>query len=174
MAGAIERLARWLALAGGLALVAMIVMTVASIVGRSLISFGLGPVPGDFELIELGTGFAVFAFLPWCQLRRGHATVDIVTNYFSHRANHIIDLVTEILLTITIVVITWRLWVGMTDKIRYNETTFILQWPVWWGYAAALVAAVGGVIVSFYMVFVRWQELRRNRDLLPPAEGAMH
>ena len=57
-------------------------MTVVSIVGRASLTWAwvLGPVPGDFELVEVGTGFAVFAFLPWCQLKRGHATVDLFTS----------------------------------------------------------------------------------------------
>lgn len=171
---AIEKLARWLAILGGLALVAMIAMTVVSIVGRSLIGLGLGPVPGDFELVEVGTGFAVFAFLPWCQLKRGHATVDVFTAKFSRRANRLIDLATDLLLTLTIIVVAWRLWLGMMDKIRYNETTFILQFPVWWGFAAAMVAAAGGVIVSVYMLAVRFEELRRDTDLLPPHQEAEH
>ena len=46
-------------------------MSVASIVGRALsgLGLGLGPVPGDFELVEAGTALAVFCFLPWCHLK---------------------------------------------------------------------------------------------------------
>ncbi|MEZ5836913.1 MAG: hypothetical protein R3D03_14460 [Geminicoccaceae bacterium] len=39
---------RGLALLGGTVLVAMIVLTSVSIIGRALIFAGLGPVPGDF------------------------------------------------------------------------------------------------------------------------------
>ena len=87
MARAIERLARMLALLGGLVLVALTIITCISIAGRALISFGLGPVPGDFELVEAGVAFAIFAFLPWCQLNRGHATVDLFTSFLSERTN---------------------------------------------------------------------------------------
>ena len=74
----IYRLANWTAIVGGIVLVAMTLMVVASVAGRAMIGLGLGPVPGDFELVEVGVGIAIFYFLPWCYLRGGHATVDLL------------------------------------------------------------------------------------------------
>ena len=68
MKAAVERLAVWTALAGRLVLVALVCMTCVSIVGRAFSVFGLGPIPGDYELVEIGIGFAAFAALPWCHL----------------------------------------------------------------------------------------------------------
>lgn len=134
----------------------------------------VGAVPGDFELVEAGAAFAVFAFLPWCQLNRGHATVDLFTNYLPAGVNRWIDLVSETLMTIIFVVLAWRLWVGMMDKIRYGETTFILQYPVWWGFASAMVGAAVCVLVSVYMMGVRVQEVRSGRANFAPTHGGMH
>ncbi len=159
-------LARGLAIAGGLVLIALTILTVVSITGRSLIAYGLSPVPGDVELVEAGMAFAIFSFLPWCQLTRGHASVDIFTNFLSERANRVIDVIAEFLMTAVVTIIAWRLWFGMLDKMRYNETTFILQFPVWWPYAASMVAAAIGVIVSFYVLY------ERVRDAVPPAGPA--
>lgn len=166
-------LARGLAIIGGLALVAITVITVVSITGRGLTAFGLKPVPGDFELVEAGTAFAVFAFLPWCQLTRGHATVDVFTSFLSARANRVIDVVAEFVMTAVVILIAVQLWHGMWDKVRYNETTFILQFPVWWGFAAAMVAASIGVVVSLYVLVVRVQEFRQGRTILG-GQGAVH
>ena len=172
----IEGLARALAIAGGMVLVALTVLVVVSITGRALLTlgFGVGPVPGDFELVEAGTGFAVFAFLPWCQLKRGHATVDLFTNMLSAGANRVIDLVTEILMTLVLGLIAWRLYAGTVDKFSYGETTFILQYPVWWPLAASLVAAVIAVVVSFYLTVIRVVEVKTGRAILAPAEGVIH
>lgn len=156
---AIEYLARGLAILGGLALVAITGLTVVSIAGRALTSQGLGPLPGDFELVEALTAFAVFAFLPWCQLRRGHATVDAFTRWLPVRLNRAIDLVAELMMTLAVVLIAWRLWHGMWDKISYGETTFILQFPLWWGFAASMIAAASGVVVSVFILFQRLGEL---------------
>ncbi|MEP4859031.1 MAG: TRAP transporter small permease, partial [Alphaproteobacteria bacterium] len=58
ISGIIYALARMMAIAGGIVLAAITVLTVVSITGRSLVPFGLAPVPGDFELVEAGTAFA--------------------------------------------------------------------------------------------------------------------
>lgn len=158
--GLIYGLARIMAILGGVVLVFLTLLTVVSITGRSLIWAGFGPVPGDFELVESLTAFAVFSFLPWCQLNRGHASVDLFTNFLPRAVNRVIDLVAEILLTVVFVVFAWRLWAGMQDKIRYGETTFILQYPIWWAYAACMVGASVAVVISFYMVYVRVRELK--------------
>lgn len=159
IAAAAEGLARALAVLGGLALVAVTGLTVVSIVGRAFTRQGLGPIPGDFELVEALTAFAVFAFLPWCQLRRGHANVDVFTRALPGRVNRAIDLGAELLMTLVVVLIAWRLWYGMEDKLRHHETTFILQFPLWWSFAAAFAAAAAGVLVSLYVVALRLGEL---------------
>jgi TRAP-type C4-dicarboxylate transport system permease small subunit len=196
-------LARALAILGGAVLVAITVLTMASILGRAVVtvayshtpdylafldlplgwlragarvlaSNGIGPVPGDYEMVQDGTGFAIFAFLPWCQLNRGHATVDVFTSFLPDWTNRWIDLVSELLMTIVIVLIAWRLGVGAMDKMRYGETTFILQYPVWWGYAFAMVGAVVAVAVSLYMLAVRVGEVVTGRPAFPPTQGGMH
>ncbi len=170
----VSALARWLAIAGGAVLVAITVMTVLSISGRAFIWAGLGPVPGDFELVEAGTGFAVFAFLPWCQLNRGHATVDLFTNFLSPAANRVLDLLWEVVLGLVTILVAWRLWVGMLEKRSYGETTFILQFPIWWGMALCAVATIVGVIVAVYMVVMRVREVAAGRALLAGGTGAVH
>ncbi|HHZ09795.1 MAG TPA: TRAP transporter small permease [Rhizobiales bacterium] len=171
---AIEALARGLAILGGLVLVVITAVVAVSIIGRGFIWAGLGPVPGDYEIVEAGTGFAVFAFLPWCQLRRGHATVDLFTSVLPEAANRFIDLVSELLMTIVIALIAWRLWAGMIDKMNYNETTFILQFPIWWAYAACMAAAAVAVVVSVVVLGVRIAEVARGRAILLPGQGSAH
>lgn len=194
----IRWLARVLALLGGLVLVALTVMTCISIFGRAvvtlanlrdveffamewlvaaaqwLVTLGVRPVPGDFELVEAGTGFAVFAFLPWCQLNRGHATVDLFTARLPAGPNRIIDFVAETMMTIVLVVITWRLYAGMMDKIAYGEVTFILQFPQWWGFAPCVVAGVIACVVSAWLTVVRFRELIEGRTILGPGQGVQH
>ena len=74
----IHRMARWSALLGGALLTLLTLLVVLSVIGRSLSGMGLGPVPGDYELVEVGVGIAIFFFMPWCYLQGGHATVDLL------------------------------------------------------------------------------------------------
>ncbi len=146
----IERLARVVAVLGGLVLVVVAIMTVTSITGRVLLFAGLKPIPGDFELVEAGTAFVVCAFLPWAQLKRGHATVAIFTDFLPAAVNRALDLIADALLLGAAMVMTWRHFYGLLDKLAYNETTFILRFPIWWSYAAAMVGLVTWIIVAVY------------------------
>lgn len=150
----VHGLAKWMAVAGGIVLIAMIVLIVVSIVGRALISVGLRPIYGDYELVTIGMGFAVFAFLPWTHLERGHALVSLVTDYFSVRANSYILAITDFMMLFAASFIAWRLYVGMTDKFGYGETTILLGVPLGWGYLLGFIGAAVGVIVALY-VFCR-------------------
>lgn len=142
----IYRLARWTAWMGGVVLLALTLMVVASVTGRALIGIGLGPVPGDFELVEVGVAIAVFFFLPWCDLRGGHATVDVFYRRAPKWAQNTVDLISDVLMLAVWWVMTWMLFEGMLEKKAYTETTFILQMPVWWAYALCLVGAGMGCL----------------------------
>jgi TRAP-type C4-dicarboxylate transport system permease small subunit len=169
----VVRLAHWTALLGGASLVFVILMTVASVIGRALIPVGLGPVPGDFELTEMAIAFAIFCFLPLCQLSAGHATVDVFTVMLGRRANRVILLVWEVLLTAAVIFIAWRLYEGLQGKLGNGEITMLLQFPVWWGYAAALLPACVGVIVGVWSVADRLFAVATGRESRS-LDGAVH
>lgn len=146
----IERLARGVAVLGGLVLVLVAIITVVSITGRAFLFAGLRPIPGDFEIVEAGTVFVVCAFLPWCQLKRGHATVAIFTDFLPASINRVLDFVGDALLFVTAIVMTWRHIYGLLDKLAYNETTFILRFPIWWSYSAAMLGLITWIIIAAY------------------------
>ncbi|QDC11475.1 TRAP transporter small permease [Oceanicola sp. D3] len=187
-------LARTMALAGGVVLVVLILLTCISVAGRGLNTFahsdfleglaaglaemikssGAGPVNGDFEIVEAGIAFAIFSFLPICQLFSAHATVDVFTSFLSRRANALIMTFWEIVFTIVVLLITWRLYFGLEDKIGNGETSLLLQFPIWWAYLASFTAAVVAALVAVYCAIGRIMELTTDQHWLPKAEGAAH
>jgi len=166
--------AKAMALVGGLLLVVLIMVTCTSVVGRMLNTIGnssivennlstvagflqsFTPINGDFELVEMGIALAIFLFLPWCQLNKRHAAVDVFTvRMMSARANAFLLLIWELLLVAVLGLITVRLYAGMGDRIAYNETTFLLQWPVWWAYAACAFASALATLIGLYSIKMR-------------------
>lgn len=145
-------LARSTAIAGGGALLVVIALTCISVTGRSLDGLGLKPIPGDIELVELGIGFAVFAAMPFAQFSRAHARVDMLQRAFGAATNRLLDLAADLLMFVFTAIVASRLWLGMLDKAAYGETSFILQIPVAWGYRAAMITCVIGVIVAAFCV----------------------
>ena len=145
-------LAKGLALAGGLVLMAMVAMIIVSIVGRALLAVGLKPIMGDYELVSIGMGFAVFAFMPWAHLTRSHALVSLMTDGMGLRVNNIILVVTDAMMLAMSAFLAWRLYFGMMDKFAYRETTLLLRFPLGWAYALGLAGAVVMVVVSLYVL----------------------
>ncbi|EEE36120.1 conserved hypothetical protein [Rhodobacteraceae bacterium KLH11] len=181
----IDWLARSMALLGGLVLILLIALICVSVLGRSLntllhgwlgglmpgvsdrlLALGVGPINGDFELVEAGVAFAIFAFLPLCQLTSGHAVVDIFTSKLSSRVNRILRMITDIVFAAVLVLIAVQLFDGMLAKLRFGENTFILQFPVWWGYAASFCAAVVAAIVGLYIAAIRIRECLTGKEIL--------
>lgn len=150
------------ALLGGLVLILLTLLTVASVSGRALIPFGLGPIPGDFELVEAGVAFAIFTFLPWCQLNRGHASVEILTQFLPTRINQVLDVTIELLMFGVAVLLFRQHYLGTLDKTRYGETTFILQFPLWWAYAASLAGALVFVLIAGFCLLRSLRQMVRS------------
>lgn len=161
----LQKLAAILAFAGGVVLAGIAVLTVASIVGRAMIPFGLSAIKGDFELVQIGCAIAVFSFLPWCQLNRGHVTVDIFMSYAPGVMQRFMMLVGDLAIALIAAVIVWRMALGLEEKISYGETTFILGMPVWYGYALAIIGAAFFCVVSLYTVWRSLNALLQGKDL---------
>ena len=149
-----EILAVALAIAGGLILLAVVVLTCISIIGRALIplNIGVGPIRGIYDMTEIGMAAAVFAFLPWAQYQDAHARVDLFQFAMPKTLNNFLDLLFNIAMLTVAAVGTYRLYLGMQDKLSFGETTLIAQIPVWQGYAAGLVGAVGFVLISAFCI----------------------
>jgi len=189
-----DRLSRLFALLGGVVLTSLIVLTCLSIAGRSLnsvlhsdwvqsiapelasrlLDLGIGSINGDFELVEAGMAFAIFAFIPLCQMRGGHASVDIFTSALPKRFNRVLSLIIDGLFAIVLVLIAWQLFQGTLSKQNSGQTTFLLEFPLWWAYAASLVSAVVAAIVAVFIGISRILEMFTDRDVLPADLGAEH
>ncbi|WP_050931783.1 TRAP transporter small permease [Aestuariivita boseongensis] len=187
-------LARLMAILGGIVLSVLILLTCVSVIGRSLngmfhsdfmtglapgfskwmIDIGVGPVNGDFELVEAGVAFAIFAFIPLCQITAGHASVDIFANAFPKWMDKTLRAVTEVVFAAVLILIAVQLFDGMMSKKQYGETSFLIEFPIWWAYAASLVGAVVSSVVAVYMAVIRVVEMATGRTLVEEGAGAEH
>ena len=169
----IRTLATSLAVAGGMVLVLLALLTGLNIIGRAFIWAGLKPIRGDVELVETGIAFAVAAFMPWCQLRRAHASVTLFADRWGVRTNALLDLVSDTFLTLIAALLMWRHAYGLLDKVQYGETTFILQFPIWWGYAGVAIGLCVWIIVGAWTMAADVQALIDGKAARSGA-GALH
>ncbi|MEZ5775509.1 MAG: TRAP transporter small permease [Hyphomicrobiaceae bacterium] len=170
----VERVALAAALAGSGLLLLAIAVSAVSIVGRSLPELAglLGldwrphPLPGDTEIVQLATGVAVFACLPYCQVRRGHVIVDILTRHLPLRARSTLDLVANLLVVAFAAVMTAELSVGAAERQAYGASTMVLRLPEADAYR---LAALASGLLAVAALYTCWRSVREIRSGHPVA-----
>ena len=127
-----------LALAGGVLMLGVASLVTVSVLMRWLAGDGIS---GDFELVQIATALGAFAFLPFCQARRGNVIVDTFTAKLSRRTTGLIDGLWDLLYAAIIAVLSWRLVLGARDAFASQTTSMVLGIPQ--GYAIAACAVMG-------------------------------
>lgn len=150
-------ISRVLAVIGGVLLCAMALLTTISVTGRSVF---LAPIPGDFELVAIGTGLAVFAFLPWCQMTRGNVLVDFFMMRAPVRAKTTCDVIGGIFYLLIAILLTWRMIFGGLDMYNYAEKSMTINFPRWTTFPPSILMMSFLVVVIGYTV---WRSIRETR-----------
>lgn len=145
------------ALAGGVSLLAVILINTASVSGAYAINM---PFPGDFELTEMGVCIAAFAFLPYCQLAGANVTADIFTEGASPRWQAVFAFAASLVAILFSLLLLWRMWAGMMSKIEYLETTAILQLPHWMAYVPILFSLALLAVAAVMTLGDAWRRMR--------------
>jgi TRAP-type C4-dicarboxylate transport system permease small subunit len=133
----LRRWCRIMAATGGIVLTAVTLVTVASVISRALFN---KPIPGDFELVELGVGIAVSFFLPYCQIQDGNVIVDLFTAKAPEWLVRILSALGDLMLLAISAIICWRMVYGCLDYMEYHEVTMVLHIPLWWAMVPIIVA----------------------------------
>ncbi|MDE3738006.1 MULTISPECIES: TRAP transporter small permease [Pseudomonas] len=122
------RVTQGFALGGGLILLALVAMSLLSVIGRKLFAT---PVHGDIELMEIGAAVAIAAFLPLCELRGQHIKVDAFTLKLPARAQAWLDAFAHTLCVIAALVLAWRTGLQVLESREYGEVSTLLSVPLW-------------------------------------------
>lgn len=147
------------AILGGLMLSGIILVTIASVVGRALgglarviPGFGVfGPVPGDYEIVSMAGAVAVAAFMPLCQMQAGHVVVDLLFRGAGARRQALFALIGNLLFVLVGALILRSVLAGAIDKHGYRETTMLLRVPAWWGFAGLAFFFALAVLCAAYL-----------------------
>jgi TRAP-type C4-dicarboxylate transport system permease small subunit len=154
--GAIERAAEALALLGGAVLVAITLMSVTSIAGRWLLG---KPLPGDFELVQLGAAVAIASFLPFTQLQRNNIIVDFFTTRLNPSLQALLDAFGSLTLAAMLALFAWRTTAGAMTVKAAGETSMIMGVPLWYGYALMVPGLVLTVLVALRSAIQDWSRV---------------
>jgi TRAP-type C4-dicarboxylate transport system permease small subunit len=146
----LERLAKLCAVAAGVLLTAITLMTCVSLIGRNTTGW---TIVGDFELTGAAAGAAVALFLPWCQMRRGNIIVDFFTSRAGERTNALLDRLGVLLYALVLALMAWRTALGGVNAWNSKSGTMMIGFPEWIIYAAMvpplLLCAVIGLVQAW-------------------------
>jgi TRAP-type C4-dicarboxylate transport system permease small subunit len=140
-----------IAIAGSLVFVALVVMSIVSIVGRKLFA---SPVQGDVEVLQMCAAFASASFFAYCHLNGGDVKVDFFTAHMKASRVHVLDALGSLLVGLFGALLAWRSGAGALAVKASGETTMLLGWPLW---VAQMLMVPGFVLLAlagFYKVGV--------------------
>ena len=139
---------KYLAIAGGLVFVGLVIMSIVSITGRKLFAW---PVPGDVEVLQMCAAAASACFFAYCHMINGDVTVDFFTHNLSPRTVATMDAFGSFLVGVFGALIAWRTAAGAMVVREYSETSAILGWPVWIAQSLMVPGFVLLGAAGFYM-----------------------
>lgn len=108
-------------------LFALMVMTCIDVFGREILNT---PLDGATELTQLMMGVIVFAVLPIVSLREDHVTVDLLDRWFPRRLAPPRQVILNLMASVMMAVVCWRVWVIGYFQMDYGDTTEFLEIPL--------------------------------------------
>ncbi|HSW57215.1 MAG TPA: TRAP transporter small permease [Dehalococcoidales bacterium] len=138
---------RWVSWVARIVLFFLMFLTVADIVGRKFVGIipGMQPVPGVYEITEFIMVLIVFTAVAYAQTRGDHIAIDVLTERFPKRAQHILYTVIYLVsLTISILVV-WQSIVYGQYLLEQGDYSGVLEIPV---YPFLFIVALGMTLYS--------------------------
>jgi TRAP-type C4-dicarboxylate transport system permease small subunit len=147
-----------MAISGGVLFIALIAMSLVSIVGRKL---GFGSVNGDIELMQAGTAVAATAFLPYCTLLGEHIKVDFFTENMRDSLKRPIDGVAEVLFALVSCVLAWRTVLSAIATHESQEVTTLVSLPLWIPTALLVPGLVLMAVCAVYRAYAHFHPTKK-------------
>jgi TRAP-type C4-dicarboxylate transport system permease small subunit len=141
----LESAAKLCAVAAGVLLTVITLMTCISIIGRNTTGW---TIVGDFELSGSAAGAAIALFMPWCQCRRGHIIVDFFTNRASTTTQAGLDRFGALLMALVMGLMTWRSAIGGINAWKSQSGSMMLGFPEWIVYAGIVPALALATLIA--------------------------
>ena len=117
----LHRLETVLALVGGLAVFALMMLAVASVGGRNFLNH---PIPGYVDWIEQAMPLIAFIGIAYCQRLGGHIRMDMVVGRLDGRALWAAEFIGTVMVLALMVLMVWGSW-------AHFERSFDWSAPLW-------------------------------------------
>lgn len=133
------RLNRWLHGVSAVALLAVMLLTVADVAGRWLLN---RPVQGTVELTQLALVAIVFLALGRVEDRGEHIAIDLVVDRLPQQWRRAVRVVAGLVSVLVLALVTWQLYEFAGRMRAGDHVTGVLAVPI---YPVALLAVAGAL-----------------------------
>jgi TRAP-type C4-dicarboxylate transport system permease small subunit len=154
--GAPVLLARWAAhlgraqlLLAGLALVAMMLATVADVTMRYLFN---NPVRGTYDFTEAMLVVFVFHGMASCFVGRTNIVIDLIDSFLRPRARALLERLGDFFSFVSLLLLAFAAWMPATQAFGHGERKLQLALPIWVLWTVALAGMVGTIVCAFVML----------------------
>ena len=140
------RLVEFWALLGGLILFAIVLVTSLNVTAfgldrlARLFGGNVPALPGYEDFVRLVISVAALMFLPYCQLRRGHVVVDLVSDHMPRTAVVRLDRIWLIAMAGLAIFLAVWMSIGVIETRADGVLSPVLGWPEWPFYLPGIVS----------------------------------
>jgi TRAP-type C4-dicarboxylate transport system permease small subunit len=135
-------------LVAGVALLWMMTVTVADVVGRHAFN---APIAGVVDMVEFTFIWCVFIGIGVAFASGAHISVDIIDSFLSKRAGRVLTVVNSLLAAAVVALLARLAVTEFFDKLDWGDSTIDLNIPLTWHWAAIAI----GYAVSLLVIVMR-------------------
>lgn len=151
----INQLVKYWALLGGLLLLTIIFVTAYNVtmfgadkLATALFDKDVTGFSGYEEYVRMAISCVALMFFPWCHLRDGHVSVDILYHRFPDWMKVGVNVLNQVLIIIMCIFLVTYMWDGMFEVKADGIITTVLGWSEWPFYIPGMISLVLWALVA--------------------------
>ena len=110
-------------------------------------------LPGYEDYVTLAISAAALMFLPYCQAKRGHVTVDLFAQLLPIKVRRFLDRMWLIIMALLACFLTYWMVLGMFETRNDNVLSPVLGWQVWPFYLPGIISLILWAAIAVLQAF---------------------
>ncbi len=147
------------AILGGVLILAIVAVTTTNVgafgIDRLARLYGshFSALPGYEDFVRLTISCAALMFFPYCQLKRGHVFVDLLSSRLSPRVQRGLDALSLLLTIFLALFLAYWMTLGMIETQADHGLSRVLGWIEWPFYFPGIISLLLWAVVAIDQLF---------------------
>ncbi len=152
---------RLLAIAGGVILLCLMLLTVADVTLRKF----LEPIEGAQDISESGLIVVVFLAMAYSGWTGGHIAVDLIGGVIKGRALDLLDVIVRAFCGVFFVVVAWQSSIQGLDALEFGDAFNVMPIP---HHPFYFIIAFGSLVYAGVLLILAWRSARGFPEIKGP------